>query len=75
MILIKSYLIHTRAGKAESVSRKLNRQDGQEATPSDTHDLVILVTEAPDNETESNRKEHIKKDQNILNMTLVSAFS
>ena len=55
-----SYLVHVQSGTAEAVAGTLNALPGCDATPSENRDLVILVTETPDRQTDRDLTDQIQ---------------
>ena len=60
-----SYLVHVRPGTAEAVTGTLNALPGCDAVPAENRDLVILVTETPDKQTDKDLTEQIQSLNDI----------
>ena len=60
-----SYIAHVRPGTAQAVAGTLNALPGCDATPAENRDLVILVTETPDKQTDKDLNEQIQSLHNI----------
>ena len=72
---IKSYIAVPKDGRRDALIDKLKEIERVHADPSENRDVVVLVTDTPDEDTDKQLFNTLKELDDIQMITLVSAFS
>ena len=72
---IKSYLAIAHKGKKEVLQQTLNALPTCECTPAENKDVLVLITETETDAEDKILFKNINKLEDLLLLTLVSAFS
>lgn len=71
---VKSYIIFSKENKKEKLISELNLLQKCEAIPSESHDIILLVTDAPEDE-EKVLLAKINELKSLQHISFVSGFS
>lgn len=74
-MIIKSYLAYPVADKYHELKQDLNALSGCEVIPATNRELVVLVTESADEETEAELIGRIEAIATLQALTLVSGYN
>ncbi len=72
---VMSYLAYPVHGHVERLEQDLARLPGVECTPSEKREVLILVTDTPDEPAELALQERLRAVEGLEALVLVSAFS
>lgn len=72
---IKSYLAHPHDGEKEDLIKALSAISQCEIIPAENKDVLVVVTEAQDEEEDKNIKEKIEAITSLKLLALVSGFN
>lgn len=72
---IKSYLAHVVEGQRDEVSRRLRRIAGCAVVPAANRDLVVLVTDTPDEAAEQVLADMLGRVPGLRCLTLVAGLA
>lgn len=72
---VMSYLAYPVRGHAERLAQDLAGLAGVECTPSDRREVLILVTDTPDDQAEERLQERLRAVDGLEALVLVSAFA
>lgn len=72
---IKSYLAHPHQGKKEELQKALAIISGCEIIPAENKNVLIVVTDTIDDDTDKNLKESIENLPSLKLLALVSGFN
>ncbi len=72
---IKSYLAHAHGGQKEKLINALSELHDCEVTPSENQDILVLVTDTPDDISDDILKKKIEDIDSLKILTLVSGFN
>lgn len=71
---IKSYLLHYTEGKKERLIEQLRKLSNCEIIPAKNHDVIVLVTDAEDDETDKRLHNNLLEMEGLKHLSLVSGF-
>jgi nitrate reductase NapAB chaperone NapD len=71
---IKSYLAYPIAGQRDQLAEALANIDGCEVLPAENHDIVVLVTDTPDEPSEQRLAEALKAIPSLQFLALVAGL-
>ncbi len=72
---ILSYIAGPREGKKQELLEELNRLNYCEAFPADNVDILILVTDTPDKETEEALQKRLKHMKNMESLSMTFGYN
>ncbi len=70
---IISYLAYPEKGKKRALLKALSEIEHCEATPADNAEVLLLVTDTPDNDTERNLQEKLKNIRSLQSIGMTFA--
>ncbi len=71
---IKSYLLHYNEGKKERLIEQLQNLSNCEIIPAKNHDVIVLVTDAEDEESDKKLHNNLLEMEGLKHLSLVSGF-
>ena len=71
---IKSYLAYPAQGRRDALARALGALEGCDALPASTHDVVVLVTDTPDDDAERVLQTRLEGLRELQCLTLVAGL-
>ena len=72
---IKSYIAIPLENQGESLSMSIKNLSYCEIYPSTNREVLVLVTDTPDEETERRLMEQVEALPSLLHLTLISGFT
>jgi nitrate reductase NapAB chaperone NapD len=72
---VMSYLAYPAHGHAERLEQDLALLPGVECTPSEQGEVLILVTDTPDEQAEQGLQDQLRAVEGLEALVLVSAFA
>ncbi|AUP77622.1 hypothetical protein [Flavivirga eckloniae] len=72
---IKSYLAHPQEGKKDDLIKALSTLKECEVTPATNEDVLVVVTDTPDDASDKILKEKIEKIDSLKLLAMVSGFN
>lgn len=72
---IKSYLAHPLSGKKEALMQELLKLENCEIVPAENEDLLVVVTDTPDEISDKKLTEQIETIDSLKLLALVSGFN
>ena len=67
---IKSYLLHYNEGKKERLIEQLQNLSNCEIIPAKNHDVIVLVTDAEDEESDKKTTQQLTRDGRVKALIL-----
>lgn len=71
---IKSYILHFAEGKKEILLKELYKLENCEVIPAENQDVVVLVTDAANEEIDNNLYNQLLEIKGLKHLSLVSGF-
>jgi nitrate reductase NapAB chaperone NapD len=72
---ILSYLVLPQAGAMEQLCADLSAMEGCEIIPSDNEEVIVLVTDTPDEKTEKTLQQTLKNLPSLQSMSMTFGHS
>lgn len=72
---IKSYLAHPHPNQKDELEKALNQLENCEIIPSQSHDIIIIVTDTESEENDKALEEQIYAIKSLRLLTIVAGFN
>jgi nitrate reductase NapAB chaperone NapD len=72
---VKSYIAHAAPGSAHQLAQSIAALPGCSVVPAENRDAVVVITDSPSEEAETELRSHLEQLETLISLTLVSAFS
>ena len=72
---ILGYIASSRSGAKQELLQELNALQHCEAYPADNADILILVTDTPDKDTEEKLQRHLKEIQSLESLSMTFGYN
>ena len=72
---ILGYIASSRSGAKQKLLQELNALQYCEAYPADNADILILVTDTPDKDSEEQLQEHLKEIKSLESLSMTFGYN
>ena len=72
---VLAYIASPRSGEKRKLLQQLNTMQYCEAFPADNADILILVTDTPDKETEEKLQKHLNKLESLESLSMTFGYN
>jgi len=72
---VLAYLASPRFGEKSKLLQELNALQYCEAFPADNADILVLVTDTPDKETEEKLQKHLNKMESLESLSMTFGYN
>ena len=72
---ILGYIASSRSGSKQKLLQELNALQYCEAYPADNADILILVTDTPDKDSEEELQEHLKEIKSLESLSMTFGYN
>ena len=72
---ILAYIASPRSGRKNELLKELNGMDHCEALSADNAEILILVTDTPDKETEKNLQKQLNKIESLESLSMTFGYN
>ena len=72
---ILGYIASSRSGAKQKLLQELNALQYCEAYPADNADILILVTDTPDKDSEEELQEHLKEIKSLESLSMTFGYN